>query len=324
MNIKSINVGKLIEIKGFSFDKKNFDISSINSSSSVNNSVSNDNSSNVSEVNLDYIITKDIPGITYDEHGNIMKNGELVDIFKIQHVNNGYGGDQNYFINNYNESINNPEVLKIIKKYFPDATKMDITALFRSIRDHGCSYVAIANILLKDYQFRQKEFEDTFGYPMYNIDANGNITANYDKLILDLFCFNNKDLTVKQIWKKDGLNSEEQKELVNKYIKKYNVKDMDLNRISVDDVENELKKWGKDGKIIIDAVGFDLKPIDNDGNVMKETIKDIPGHAMVVTGITRNQKTGEVAYVVSSWGKRYICLTKDADFVEFLRIGSIG
>ncbi len=62
-------------------------------------------------------------------------------------------------------------------------SQTEIAKLMDQINKEGCGYVAIVNNIFTEYEGREAEFQQRFGFPMY--DKNGK--ANYDYLIVDFY-----------------------------------------------------------------------------------------------------------------------------------------
>ena len=104
-----------------------------------------------------------------------------------------YGGNQNGFNGgevkkflwfNYVDG-EDKELFKYVRKHpeYRHYSDKQIHELFEEIDDHGCTYVAAANSIFNEYKGREKEFEETFGFPM--IGENGDL--NFNMLVLDFY-----------------------------------------------------------------------------------------------------------------------------------------
>ncbi len=106
-------------------------------------------------------------------------------------ASNTYGGDQTIF--NDTSLLEDPTVVKIIEnsaagdkvKYedYPELYEYYITR----INDCGCGFVAYANTIFNYYEGHEQEFQNDFGYPMYEINDQGKKDYNYKYLVLDVF-----------------------------------------------------------------------------------------------------------------------------------------
>ena len=107
--------------------------------------------------------------------------------------NNGsYGGDQGNMA--YNKKgiwffgfrwFEDEELYAFIRKHkrYKNYSQTEIAKLLDRINNEGCGYVAIVNNIFVEFEGRENEFEQVFGFPMY--DKNGK--ANYDYLIVDFY-----------------------------------------------------------------------------------------------------------------------------------------
>ena len=104
-----------------------------------------------------------------------------------------YGGDQGS-INNTLTWLEDDTMLDILETYFPDATKEDYELYLTAISNVGCAYTAFINMVFKNFEGREEEFEKTFGFPMYTVNSKkgvfyGDIDFNYEYLIVDLVSY---------------------------------------------------------------------------------------------------------------------------------------
>ena len=51
----------------------------------------------------------------------------------------------------------------------------------------GCGYVALTNTIFVAFANRPDEFLETFGFPMYTVDPNGNFRLNFEWLLVDIY-----------------------------------------------------------------------------------------------------------------------------------------
>jgi archaellum component FlaC len=66
---------------------------------------------------------------------------------------------------------------------YQDYSEKDIAKLLEQINKEGCGYAAMVNNIFVAYEGREKEFEQVFGFPMYDKDGK----ANYDYLLVDIY-----------------------------------------------------------------------------------------------------------------------------------------
>lgn len=210
-----------------------------------------------------------------------------------------YGGNQSNPRKRWKQSNETDTIREIVKKYHPDYSDEQIFDLLKQMESEGCGYMALTNTIFKQYIGREQEFEETFGFPMY--DENGN--PNYDYIMLDLYC-SEDDVSVSGLYNA-GDSSQATSEIVwENYLAKHNI-NVDVKRIedvTVDNIEDLLLE----GEIIC---GGKYRLLNADGTVRQESHKQLDGrysgHMMVITGT--EIVNGKKMYVVSSWGyKLYI------------------
>lgn len=133
-----------------------------------------------------------VGSLSYDENGNYTGisysyNGNPLSIFDDYNMAVGqYGARQGAF-SEADQLLQDPLILEIMHRSFPDATLEDYELYFAALNSVGCGYVAFINLIFDNYQGREDEFLDTFGFPMYTVDDYGNVDYNYEYLVLELF-----------------------------------------------------------------------------------------------------------------------------------------
>lgn len=139
--------------------------------------------------------------VQYDENGKYegyicKENGKNISIFREENIDSSqYGGSQMTFSWNNAELLEDKKIMRILKKIYPNGDMEDYELLLARICNSGCGYTAMANAVFQEYKGKEKEFEEKFGYPMYKVDARGNLDYNYEYLIVEAFA---------SIWKKKG------------------------------------------------------------------------------------------------------------------------
>lgn len=96
------------------------------------------------------------------------------------------------FSENFEAKIND-EFLNIATKYESyGLTECDIVYLLSFINNNAgiCTYAATANKIISYYMDKQEEFENVFGFKMYN-EVNGKKILNSKELLLDMYVFAN-------------------------------------------------------------------------------------------------------------------------------------
>ena len=66
---------------------------------------------------------------------------------------------------------------------YEEYSTSQIVQLMEQINSEGCGYVAVVNVVYVEYEGREAEFEEKFGFPMYNDKG----VANYDYLLADFY-----------------------------------------------------------------------------------------------------------------------------------------
>ena len=142
----------------------------------------------------------------YSDGSRLIRNTETGDLFianeKLEDITSHifgdfniptiqYGGSQMDFRHNNLELIQDPRIQSIIKEYWPDATEEDMSMLLYKLCNVGCGYTSCINSLFMEYQGRELEFEEKFGFPMYIKNGDGTIDYNYEYLILEFFLYVN-------------------------------------------------------------------------------------------------------------------------------------
>ncbi len=109
--------------------------------------------------------------------------------------------------------LNDPIVLAIMQRDFPEADVEDYQYYFSAINSVGCGYIAYINYIFSYYQERgkQDEFEKTFGFPMYTASIDGTVDYNYEYLLLDMFNYiwANKEWSIEELYGDVSLDAED-------------------------------------------------------------------------------------------------------------------
>lgn len=81
-----------------------------------------------------------------------------------------YGGDQGSPKDI--ESEDRKDILyQIIQGNIPEFDRSNLDSYLKKLNSEGCGYVALTNAIMMNFEGREDEFEQIFGYPMY--DENG-------------------------------------------------------------------------------------------------------------------------------------------------------
>lgn len=217
-----------------------------------------------------------------------------------------YGGNQGsaYKINN---KARKQEFYDLIRKNNPDEklTDKQLDKFLRKMNSEGCGYVALVNTVFVQYQGREQEFENTFGYSMYGPDGD----LNYDMLLVDLYStcdtkhkMDDYDPSVDGSEKKysywddttgGGTSQYDREDYLEEFMKAHSV-EVDVKTNQSIKPSNVMEKLNN-GESVIIAYRY--------GNIYDESGKAHyinGGHAMSITGVTEDGR-----YIVSSWGKKY-------------------
>lgn len=276
---------------------------------------------NTNKVTSVYVSSKDVTFYYKDGHVSGSSNPEISSIFSDANNGNGqYGGSQHDFKNNTEELLKNKDIMNILQNTFGTNDPEACAAYLRSINSMGCHFTALINSVFDQYKGREQEFYDTFGFPMYTVDKNGNIDYNYETLIVDI---HSKYWTTSIDWESDGVwdhygsgniwdaASSANCQGINiygaqfcyDYLKeKYGINggvDIIENRMITEDEFNQLTESGKN--IIINSNCYTLR--NPDGSWAEDNYRY--GHAMTVTGFTTDAN-GNRVMTVSNWGKEYL------------------
>lgn len=208
----------------------------------------------------------------------------------------GYGGDQGSPQNQIGE--NRQALYDIVRRYYSNMTDAQIQDYLRKLNSEGCGYVAIINTIFRQYEGRESEFQEKFGFPMYK---NGDL--NYNELLVDFYTAtdnHNKGL----FWgdkinakedlsttKGNGTNANSQKYRAQLYLKEKGIEvQIQTNKkVNVDNFQELAER----GSIVINYRNGYL--YDTNGQP-----HPVNGHSMIVTGVTEDGR-----YIVSSWGEKY-------------------
>ena len=175
----------------------------------------------------------------------------------------------------------------------------------------GCGYASITNIITDYYDNKEggaEEFEDTYGFPLYYYDENGNKRINYETTFMHI------------ILKSARLNTDELANQMNSDMSDGEVNaSISLNPNNADNVFYECFPHASDYERIEDALSVEsYEQIMSEGydyasiNVRNFTLKPYGsnkevdehhtdgGHWMSIVGVSENGN-----FIVSSWGMEW-------------------
>ena len=220
-----------------------------------------------------------------------------------------YGGDQGSpYDRRYDPNSN---FAWIVRKYYPDMSGDEIIDYLLKLNSEGCGYVALANTFFNNYCGSEKEFEETFGFPMYR-EENGTKIFNVDDFVVDFYASqdNHFGLVLPQ-WSFDtiipfvdvsnvqglGTRNYSRKYRFERYLGAHGI-DVAVDSgelIGIEGTVDNYEKYKNQGDIIVDILPTVLE--DQAGH---EVDYDFPEHIMAVTGTTEDGRL-----IVSSWGGKY-------------------
>lgn len=226
-----------------------------------------------------------------------------------------YGGNQSDSLRSF-KGDKHEELSELVRKYYPGYTDQDIEKYLKKLESEGCGYVALINTIFRQYVGREAEFEQTFGFAMY--DRNGEL--NYDLMVTDFYAaadnhdrflfwdvidpFEDRSAAVGS-----GTTRESREYRWEMYLGDHGV-NVDVRNVEVtaDNYEN----LARSGDIIVGVYPCIL--YDQSG---REVVNIDGGHAMTVTGVTEDGMLR-----VSSWGKEYYIKPEDAAYgrVQFQQV----
>ena len=187
---------------------------------------------------------------------------------------NSYGGNQGSAVKNYMDFAD------IVRKYNPNLSDSEVNSFLTNMNKTGCAYVAMSNTLFAQYAGREKDFENTFGFPMYKEDG----TINSDSLIVDYYCSTGTNR---------GISFVTQASTWEAYMEKNGISvKFDT---SVKPTAQNYNELSKNGEIVLSMKPLCLRDVN--GNMVDS--RDA-GHAVTITGYTEDGML-----TVSSWGRQY-------------------
>ena len=261
-------------------------------------------------------------GFYVDSENNVQPIGIFSDY---SNSNRQFGERQSNFKNNSAELLKDPLILEELEKQFPGTSLSQKQSYLNYIADRCCGFVGKVNGLYEQYEGKEKEFKDTFGFDMYKVDSDGNVDYNGEYMVLKFFDYiyaekGNKNMNqIKNMT--TGHTLAESKKFETFLKDKYDV-DCEVNGYKSSSYSNEtqydtvtgasagtisymyskndilsvydqLVKEGHDD-IMIGATRYDLTDYDNGSKYVS-----YGSHAMSVVG-----KEGD-DLIVSSFGRKY-------------------
>ncbi len=254
---------------------------------------------------------------------NIFKDDNKVPSYEVDSIvfddDGSYGGNQGAarFLDENSEE--REKIEEIIKRNLADCdipNDMNFSKYLQKMNTEGCGYVALANSVFAYYQGREQDFENAFGYSMYNKKGD----LNYNLLIADIYSSTDNresgtydkyadynsaidgDKEDYDPWNDNtgkGSYDNKKQEYLDMFLSNKGVKSKTKYLWKNTMTATELKKHTENGESVI--LFYKNGNIYYQNGNPKQFIGSDIGHTMVVTGITEDEK-----YIVSSWGKKYI------------------
>ncbi len=75
------------------------------------------------------------------------------------------------------------ELEEMVLKYNPTYTKKDIKRLYYELKEKGCTYASLANVIIEQSKYDDDTFRELFGYSMYKEDG----SIQYNKIMIHLY-----------------------------------------------------------------------------------------------------------------------------------------
>ncbi len=271
--------------------------------------------------------TKSVEKVTTADNEYYYKNGHIsgsknpVSIFSDSANKNGqYGGAQQDFTINIDKLANDKFIKESIKTYFGSDDAQTVRTILESIECCGCNFVAVVTAILKEYEGREEDFYNTFGYEMYTVDENGNVDFNYERLIVEEFCYfrsHSFDYESDGVWDSygassawgvknitTGINDSGARVCFEHLRDKYNL-DMEYTTINEERLlsREEIETYLNEGKSVV--ICTNSYNVYNTGYVKEGSLPYFSemgygGHAMTITGF---DEYGNM--LVSTWGNEF-------------------
>lgn len=228
--------------------------------------------------------------------------------------NDFYGGRQHGPKNEVNQDgiISSKEersYVDIIKRNTgKEMSEAELYQYLSELNSHGCGYTAMVNTILEYYCHRtngEEEFRNKFGFPLR--DDNGNL--NYNALTIDIYSKTNGLVH-------NSSSEDSRKVILESYMGDSGIDGNSSVKVTVNKrvhvTSNNVDNYIREGKQII-IRGQNLHIYADES---KSSVADCggAGHAMVVTGVTKDG-----LLIVSTWGRKgYIDLKDNGRNVSWI------
>lgn len=162
-----------------------------------------------------------------------------------------YGANQIDFEKKYKKLIQDPLIFEELQRYFPigefsseEEAYFFYQKYFQLIADCGCGFAVVTDAVFHAYEGYEKEFEQTFGYPMYMVTEDGKVDFNYELFMLKFFDYSTLDME----FSKEAIMGTMMKDLYNFQLNEY-IHSEEYNRKLPDDfaswTEDEWAAWNQ-------------------------------------------------------------------------------
>ena len=274
---------------------------------------------------------------------NINENNELsnISLFDVNNIYSlQYGGRQAAFRDSTDVLLSDPLIYDELEKTFPGSSYQQKYNYLNSIAGVCCGSVAVANSTFQEYEGREEEFRNTFGFDMYSVDANGNRNYNWELMTLKFYDYSwikengwtiydyYNDPSVKGFYSNHTTSFEnfmrdeyginvENKHYVDDELGTYST-ETGNNGVTNDttlfyDNDSAIQAYNKimesnPDSVTINATYYRLVNKNDSSDVFYSPNSS---HAMTILGVENNQ------LVVSSFGKQYYIDFNNTEYVDF-------
>jgi len=213
-------------------------------------------------------------------------------------------------------------LIELTKKYFPNATDVQIKSIAEHYASSGCNYMAVANAFVTyigEDANAIRLFKEKFGYDIVFTDDNSfsyNVEAiAYEEYLNNMVRIYNDDIE-SMVKVSGGVSIAETNDAYSSFFQskginvEFDIPDPGSGPTDINLIKNIINN--SKGFSVLNASGFDLEQLSfseisnsSDAALANSTvsgniIKNVGGHAMLVTGIDNDNNI-----IVSSWGRKY-------------------
>ena len=177
---------------------------------------------------------------------------------------------------------------KICNKYGVTRDR-DVNLQLVNMEEHGCGFITMVNIIADYYKNNPTLFEQTYGFPLYDVTENGERVINYDLLLVDIYLRNNTGGLHNLSVDTDAYEDVLARSFVNQNVSV----DLCPKDMSIETYRAAMES-GNYQYASIAVSKYKLEPY---GINPEKAYKSNGGHLMTITGISENGN-----FIVSSWG----------------------